>query len=84
MHMGDMARPVRRHNRNHHHGRMCPLRETYGARLRKVRKVSRDPEYQADCTKSIIFQWKNGAMDGREALDRLDRLYETYEYRKAV
>lgn len=44
--------------------------------------MSRDPEYQADCTKSIIFQWKNGAMSDSEALDRLDRLYATYEMRR--
>ena len=44
--------------------------------------MSRDPEYQADVTSSIIFQWKNGAMDDSEAMARLERLYATYEPRR--
>lgn len=50
----------------------------------QVRTMSRDPEYQADATHSIIFQWKNGAMNDSKAMERLERLYATYEPRRRV
>lgn len=44
--------------------------------------MSRDPEYQADRTKSIIFQWENGAMSDTEALEMLSAIYKSYEPRR--